>query len=244
MRKLLLIGVCASAFVAAPALAADLPARAYPAQVASVPVFSWTGFYLGANIGGAWSKSTITDNVTGASLSSSSNGFIGGGQVGYNWQFGSWILGVEGDIDGTSINKTSNAVPTAFGTLQASASTDWIATLAGRVGFAFDHWMIYGKGGGAWVQNSATLSNLTTGASASASDTASGWMAGVGAEWAFAGPWSAKLEYNHVELDNWSPSTSSVIINDRLNLSRHIDMVKFGVNYRFGWGGGGAYAAY
>jgi outer membrane immunogenic protein len=240
MRKSLLIGFFASVLVGAPAFAADLPVRAHPAPVAPIPVFSWTGFYLGANIGGAWSKSTITDAVTGASLSTSDSGFIGGGQFGYNWQISNWILGVEGDIDGTTISKTSNAVPTAFGTLQATASTDWIATLAGRVGYGFDRWMIYGKGGGAWVQNSATLSNLTTGASASASNTNSGWMAGVGAEWAFAGPWSAKIEYNHIHLDNWSPSTSSVIINDRLNLSRHIDLVKFGINYRFG-GGYGAY---
>src|SRR5258708_36834525 len=103
--------------------------------------------------------------------------------------------------------------------------------------------MIYAKGGGAWVQNSATLTNLTTGASVGASNTNSGWMAGVGAEWAFSGPWSAKIEYNHVELDNFSPSTASIIINDRLNLNRTFDLVKFGINYRFGWGGGG-YAGY
>lgn len=246
MRKSLLLGVCASALVAGSALAADLPLKARPAPVAPIPVFSWTGFYLGANIGGAWSNSTLTDNVTGASFSTNNSGFIGGGQFGYNWQVNNnWVLGIEGDIDGTSIHKTSNAVPTAFGTLQGSLNTDWIATLAGRVGYTFDHWMIYGKGGGAWVQNSATLNNLTTGASASVSNTNSGWMAGVGAEWAFAGPWSAKIEYNHIGLDNWSPSTSSVILNDRLNLSRNIDLVKFGINYRFGGGyGAGGYGAY
>jgi outer membrane immunogenic protein len=246
MRKSLLLGVCASALVAGSALAADLPLKARPAPVAPIPVFSWTGFYLGANIGGAWSNSTLTDNVTGANFSTNNSGFIGGGQFGYNWQVNNnWVLGIEGDIDGTSIHKTSNAVPTAFGTLQGSLNTDWIATLAGRVGYTFDHWMIYGKGGGAWVQNSATLNTLTTGASASVSNTNSGWMAGVGAEWAFAGPWSAKIEYNHIGLDNWSPSTSSVILNDRLNLSRNIDLVKFGINYRFGGGyGAGGYGAY
>jgi outer membrane immunogenic protein len=240
MRKSLLLGVCASALVAGSALAADLPARARPAPVAPIPVFSWTGFYIGANIGGAWSNSTLTDNVTGASFSTNNSGFIGGGQFGYNWQFNNnWVLGIEGDIDGTTISKTSNAVPTTIGTLQGSLNTDWIATLGGRIGYTVDHWMFYAKGGGAWVQNSATLTNLTTGASASASNTNSGWMAGAGVEWAFAGPWSAKLEYNHIGLDNWSPSTSNIVINDRLNLSRDIDLVKVGVNYRFGWGGGG-----
>jgi outer membrane immunogenic protein len=232
MRKSLLIGVCASALLAGSALAADLPVKARPAPIAPIPVFSWTGFYIGANVGGAWSNSTLTESVTGANFSTNNSGFIGGGQFGYNWQFNNnWVLGIEGDIDGTTINKTSNAVPTAIGTLQGSLNTDWIATLGGRIGYTVDHWMFYAKGGGAWVQDSATLSNLTRGTSVSASHTNSGWMAGAGVEWAFAGPWSAKIEYNHIGLDNESVST--------LNLSRDIDLVKVGVNYRFGWGGGG-----
>jgi outer membrane immunogenic protein len=231
MRKLLLIGCCASALFAGPALAADLKARPAPLPP-PIPVFSWTGFYIGANIGGAWSNSTLTESVTGANFSTNNSGFIGGGQFGYNWQFNNnWVLGIEGDIDGTTINKTSNGVPTSIGTLQGSLNTDWIATLGGRLGYTFDHWMFYAKGGGAWVQDSATLSNLTRGTSVSASHTNSGWMAGAGVEWAFAGPWSAKIEYNHIGLDTESVST--------LNLSRDIDLVKVGVNYRFGWGGGG-----
>jgi len=236
MRNRFLLGVCASTLIAAPALAADLPMKARPAP--PPPVFSWTGFYIGANIGGAWSNGTVTDLVTGANLSTDSSGF-GGGQIGFNYQFNTFVLGAEWDIDGTTISKTSNVVATGSGNLQASANTDWISTLAARFGFAFDHWLLYGKAGGAWVQNSATLANLTTGGSISASNTNSGWMAGVGGEWAFAPQWSAKLEYDHVELDNWSFSTNSIIVNDRLNVSRHIDMVKAGINWRFGWAGSG-----
>ena len=242
MRISLLIGICAAALAAAPAVAADLPVKAPPAP-APVPVFSWTGFYIGANIGGAWSHSTVTDAVTGATFNTDNSGFIGGGQFGFNYQVNNFVFGVEGDIDGTSLSKTGPGIATAFGTLQASANTDWIATLAGRVGFAVDRWLIYAKGGGAWVQNSATLTNLGTGASVSGSNTNSGWMAGVGAEWAFSGPWSAKIEYNHVWMDNFSVGASSIIAGDQFNVSRDIDMVKVGVNYRFGWGGGG-YGAY
>lgn len=238
MRARLLIGICAAAFAAVPAMAADLPLKAPPAP-APVPLFSWSGFYIGANIGGAWSNSTVTDVATGATFNTDNNGFIGGGQVGFNYQINNFVFGVEGDIDATSLSKTGPGVVTAIGTLQASASTDWVATLAGRIGFAFDRWLIYAKGGGAWVQNSATLTNLATGASVSGSNTNSGWMAGVGAEWAFAGPWSAKLEYNHIELDNWSTGAGAIIAGDQFNVSRNIDMVKFGINYRFGWGGGG-----
>jgi outer membrane immunogenic protein len=238
MRASLLVGVCAAAFAVAPAIAADLPLKA-PPPPPPVPVFSWTGFYIGANIGGAWSNTTVTDVFTGTSFNTDNSGFIGGGQVGYNWQINNFVLGVEGDIDGTSLNKTGPGVVTGIGTLQGSVSTDWVATLAGRIGFAFDRWMIYAKGGGAWVQNSATLTNLGTGASVSASNTNSGWMAGVGAEWAFAGPWSAKIEYDHLDFGNFSNSAGVINPGDTFNVSRNIDMVKFGVNYRFGWGGGG-----
>src|SRR5262249_34840995 len=149
-------------------------------------------------IGGAWSHTTITDTASGAALGFDNSGFIGGGQVGFNYQVNNFVFGVEWDIDGTSIDRTGPAVATAFGTLQAHASTDWISTLTGRLGLAFDRWLIYAKGGGAWVQNSVTLTNLTHAASVTASNTNSGWTAGVGAEWAFAGPWSAKIEYDHI----------------------------------------------
>ncbi len=237
MRRLLLIGCCAAALGCGSAIAADLPMKAPPPAHIPMAVFSWNGFYVGANIGGAWSNGTVTDVVTGATFSTDNSGFIGGGQAGFNYQINNFVLGVEGDIDATSLSKTGPGVVTAIGTLQGSVSTDWVATLAGRVGFAFDRWLVYAKGGGAWVQNSATLTNQTTGASVTASNTNGGWMAGVGAEWDFAGPWSAKLEYNHIELDNWSTAATVITAADRFNVSRNIDLVKFGVNYRFGWGG-------
>src|SRR5690242_2411029 len=114
MRNRFLLVVCASAFMAAPAWAADLPYKARPAPP---PPFSWTGFYVGANIGGAWSNGAIADVVTGANLNTDSSGFIGGGQVGFNYQFNTFVLGLEWDIDGTTISKTSNVVATGFGNL-------------------------------------------------------------------------------------------------------------------------------
>lgn len=233
MRTSLSIIACAAALATGPALAADLPVKAPPAPV-YVP-YNWTGFYIGANIGGAWSNGSLRDNVTGASLSSNSDGFIGGGQLGYNWQMNNWLLGVEWDIDGTDISKTSAAIPTAVGTLQASAKTNWVSTLAGRVGWTADRWLFYFKGGGAWVDNSVTLNNLTTGASGSRSNTNSGWMVGVGTEWAFAPHWSTKLEYNFVQLSDWSPAITTAA-GDSLTAKREINMVKVGVNYKFDWG--------
>jgi outer membrane immunogenic protein len=234
MRANLPIGLCVAA-LAVPAFAADLPVKAPPAPLAP-PIYNWTGFYIGANIGGARSNGSITDNLTGANLSSSTDGFIGGGQLGFNYQFNTFVLGVEWDIDGTSLSRTSAAVPTALGTLQAHASTDWISTLTGRAGFAVDRWLVYAKGGGAWVQNSVTVNDLTTGTGASASNTNSGWTLGLGGEWAFAPQWSAKFEYDYIKLANWSPSTTSLIAGDRLTFDRNIQEFKVGVNYRFDWG--------
>ena len=78
----------------------------------------------------------------------------------------------------------------------------------------------------------------TTGASVGNSTTLDGWTAGVGVEWAFADQWSAKLEYDYIGLNNWSPSTSNIFVNDFLTLNGHVQEFKVGVNYRFGWGGG------
>jgi len=232
MRKSLLTGACALA-LAVPAYAADLPLKAPPAPPPP-PIFNWSGFYVGANIGGAFTHDSLTDNLSGASLGSDNNGFIGGGQVGFNWQVDSWVLGVEWDIDGTTLSHTGPGVVTALGTLQAHTSTDWISTLTGRVGYAADRWLLYAKGGGAWVQESATITNLGTGAAVGASRTSSGWTVGGGVEWAFAPQWSAKLEYDFIRLDNFNFNTFA---GDSLTFSRDINMVMAGVNYRFNWGG-------
>jgi outer membrane immunogenic protein len=121
-----------------PALAADLPVKAPPAPPPPAPVFSWNGFYIGANIGGAWTNGSITDNFTGADLGFSNSGFIGGGQAGFNWQINNFVFGIEGDIDGADISHTSSAIGTPIGVLQGRTSTDWIATLTGRVGWTWD----------------------------------------------------------------------------------------------------------
>jgi len=231
MRKGLLTGACALA-LAAPAYAADLPYKAPPAPPPA-PLFSWTGFYIGANIGGAFTRDSIIDNLTGASLSTDNSGFIGGGQVGYNWQISNWVLGVEWDIDGTTLGRTGPSVATAIGTLQANTSTDWISLLTGRIGYASDRWLFYAKGGGAWAQESATITNLTTGAAVGASRTRSGWTVGGGIEWAFAPQWSAKIEYDFVRLDSTNFNTFA---GDTLTFNRDINMIMAGVNYRFNWG--------
>jgi len=245
----LLVGVSSGAF------AADL--RAPPAPVA--PIYNWNGFYLGFNFGAAFSDGTLTDNFTGASFSTNHDaGFIGGGQVGYNWQVTpNFILGVEGTFDGAKFNDFAE-VAVGNRVVSAEVKTDWIATAAGRIGFTgnllgnilgstlTNNTLFYAKGGGAWVETRATVTELTASgapivplASISASDTRSGWVAGAGIEYGVTPNFSVKVEYDHIGLDNFTHNGSfvlrNVVVNDSITLSRNINMITVGGNYRFCW---------
>src|ERR1700736_95919 len=128
--------------------AADLkPRPPPPAAPPPPPPFSWTGFYIGGNLGGAWLHGNITDRVFGLNFNNGNNNavFIGGGQVGLNYQFSNFVIGVEGDFDwAANNNNTGNGVVVpGVGTFQASANDRWVATVAGRFGWAFDRWLVY-----------------------------------------------------------------------------------------------------
>ena len=218
------------------AFGADLLVRKAPPPPPPVivSVYNWTGFYIGGNLGGAWASGTLTDNFTGARFTGNHSGFIGGGQIGYNWQVApQFVLGVEGMFDGTSISKSRNRVTAITGDiLQGSVHTNWLTTVAGRFGYAANNWLFYGKGGGGWVENSATVTDVTTGISFTNSNTNSGWLAGAGIEYGLTPNWTMKVEYDHLGLSNWTRA-SPLFVGDTITLSRQINMVTFGVNYKF-----------
>ena len=211
------------------------------ARAAAGADFSWTGFYIGGELGGAWANGHVNDSLYGLNASSSHDGWLGGAVVGYNFQTSNVVFGIEGDFDGTSLKATGNwGVRSGRGsTLQASAKTDWITTVAGRVGFAAaDRALIYIKGGGGWVGNTREHHyNLTTGAAVSASNTNTGWLIGGRLEYAFTPNWSSKIEVDYLGLRSWSWN-STVFPGDTFTASRNITMVKAGLNYKFGWNGG------
>jgi outer membrane immunogenic protein len=228
------------------ASAADLkPAPVYTKAPVMAPVFSWTGFYIGGNVGGAWSNTTISDSLFGLNFGNGNNNavFVGGGQAGFNYQVSNVVFGVEGDFDWAANN--NNSVTGVVGplghTFTASANNRWMATVAGRLGYAIDRWLIYVKGGGGWVgANSFTVTDLTAGASVTAgsSNTISGWLAGGGFEWAFANNWSVRAEYDFFGLSGRSftvPATFPVLAGDTFTTGRNnIQMATVGINYRFG----------
>jgi opacity protein-like surface antigen len=147
MRTIIGIVIAASLSGSAVAAAADLPVRA-PAYPRSVkPPYDWSGLYLGANVGGAWSNRTV--NVAGIAWDDpGSTAFIGGFQLGYNLQAGHFLIGVEGDFDWASFGRPGFTVSSPLGPVQFSDRQKWISTVAARFGIAVDRWLTYGKVGG------------------------------------------------------------------------------------------------
>jgi outer membrane immunogenic protein len=201
------------------ASAADLPFKARP-MPPPVPVFSWTGFYIGAHGGAGWGTVETSADV-GASLaaagipgvgfnlpltSHSINGFLAGGTIGYNYQIGSnWLIGLEGDFSWADIKGTSDCLII----FACTTKVNWMADATVRLGFvALDRLLVYAKGGVAFADTDYTFGNsvtipttppTTASLTASVSDTRVGALFGFGAEYAFMPNWSAKLEYNFMD---------------------------------------------
>lgn len=218
--RLIMLGLAAAMLASASAVseAADAPrGPAYRPPPPPIPYFSWTGFYAGAHIGVGWSDGDGSGN---------SSGFIGGGQVGFNYQINQWVVGVEADIAGTTIGDSVSVGIPGAGVVTGSGSLDWVSTLAPRLGYAFDRWLVYGKFGGAWAHGSGSVA-INGVQVFSVDQTVSGWVLGVGTEYALQGNWTAKIEYNMMDFGSDGPFSDS-----------KFHVFKAGLNYRFGGPGG------
>jgi outer membrane immunogenic protein len=235
MRNLLLAGVAFAAIVASSSvMAADLGMQpVYKAAPAPVVLpANWTGFYVGAHLGGAWGTKDLTDPFVGKSLASAGvNGFLGGGQIGYNYQIGWVVLGVEGDVSAADITGTA---PFIFGGSDSfSSKTDWLATVTGRIGGTVDHALLYVKGGAAWAHDKYCINVPEC---ISGTETRTGWVFGGGIEYAITHNWSGKVEYNYMDFGTKSVDFCEGGSCDPLDVRQRIHAVKVGVNYKFDWG--------
>jgi outer membrane immunogenic protein len=270
-------------------MAADLAVKARP--LPPPPVASWAGFYIGLNAGYVSTRNTldtvvtpmpdiplgvvpgVTEGLAGLAAGSGSfgnrNGFLGGGQLGYNWQFGGFVAGIEGDMQGlTQPKATATVSPTAVvvgvqtnSTQTATMRTRDLSTVRGRVGFlATPTLLVYGTGGVAFGRVDGSLTVFQTGTNgfrgaggAALFSTRTGWTAGAGVEWMFVPNLTAKLEYLHYDLGtatfagvvtglaNSTFFANAVYLTTSSSAHFSGDLVRVGLNYKFG---GPLFAAY
>ncbi|HWD59854.1 MAG TPA: outer membrane beta-barrel protein [Stellaceae bacterium] len=200
---------------------------------------NWTGFYLGANVGGAWGTGKESFNPAlpgGHSTTGDINirGPFGGGTAGFNWGSPSgFVWGIEGDIDGTGIGGSKNCPGAAPG-INCGVSNSWQGTVRGRLGWA------PGAGNLLWfVTGGAAFGDINAVGGAPVvhgSNTEVGWTAGAGAEYMFAPQWSAKLEYRHVDLgsDSFACPAASCGVATSVKASYNNDAILAGLNFHFG----------
>jgi outer membrane immunogenic protein len=226
-------------------LAADMPVKAPPPP--PPVVFSWTGFYLGGNIGAAWAHSNWNDITRRVVFGVNNNShFLAGGQVGYNWQINNFLLGVEADADWLSRNNNNGigvVVPGVAGPIAVSSDRTWIATAAARFGITADRALFYGKAGGGWVgENNLTIANLGTGAviAGTGSRSRGGFLLGGGIEYAVTNNWTIKAEYDWIDIKGRTfivPGGSPFLVGDTFTSSgRNVQEAKIGFNYLFSTG--------
>ncbi|EKS39564.1 hypothetical protein HMPREF9695_01525 [Afipia broomeae ATCC 49717] len=242
-----------SFFTIGSASAADMAPRYKAPPPIIAPVWSWTGFYAGLHAGGGWSDSSITqrnDLFPGFDTASFGNGnqagVVGGGQVGYNWQFApNWLLGIEGDISGTGI-RNNNTRPITTGGAPigpfgfnhvADQNVNWLASIRGRLGWVWDRWLIYGTGGGAFggVDYRTDYTGFAVNNPLTTSRTLSGWVAGGGVEYAVANNWTVRAEYLYYDLGNETVinPTSTPGSNLVTTYENRFHVVRAAVNYKF-----------
>jgi outer membrane immunogenic protein len=274
MRTMFFAGAVVAAAAVSQASAADLPVKAPVMKAPIVDTWNWTGFYIGGNAGyswGRWDSSNVPPSVGifpgsgtafGTTASPNVDGWVAGGQIGYNWQVDRWVFGFETDWQWTG-EKASTVATIAIGpfpfpgdstarltgTSTTNWSFPWFGTFRGRVGWTTaDHWMFYVTGGLAYGQakfSNASIATLTVtspvagtfstsaGAGFSGSTTRAGWTAGGGIEKALSRNWSIKAEYLYVDLGTARFAANTAFATD-VRLRDHI--ARIGINYKFDTG--------
>jgi outer membrane immunogenic protein len=263
MQKLIIAIATFVTIAGTSALAADLPVKAPP--LAPAVNCAWCGFYVGANGGWGWSHITASEAPFGPdavsqiglqSFGTGLNGGVFGGQIGYNWQAGNWVVGIEGDFDGASLNGANQATFTLFndpgenGAFVARENIGWLASIRGRLGTTWGPGLAYVTGGPAWEKvttrvmiNADTLvSDFNQTGTASLGAVQSGFAVGAGYEWMIAPKWTVRAEYLFYGFDGGStntitfPGTCNSSPTCGVNVTtghNNISVVRLGVNYMF-----------
>ncbi len=228
LRKLLLTTALVG-FAGSAALAADLPYRkdAPVYTPPPPPAFTWSGVYIGGQVGYGWGTSNVYDNTTGFTPGNlSQSGVVGGLHVGYNYQVSQFVFGLEGDVNGSSESDNNYDAGLSYGIRK---NID--ASIRGRIGYAFDRVLIYATGGGAYGNFHTSLSD-NLGAYDSFNTGRIGWTAGAGIEYAIDNNWSVRAEYRYTDyghITNYDPVVTGDVISTHVRDNR----VQAGFSYKF-----------
>ena len=262
LRSVLLVGVVAAATAPA-AFAADMPLPGpAPAYAPPPPArYDWSGVYFGIHVGAGLLEDTVTSTTTtapipfqaaGAQTHVSPAGIIGGAQAGFNYQFNSIVLGVEGTwtdsaISGSQVAPTPLAGAPLFVSENSTDAPLWYATATGRAGYAINDVLLYAKGGAAWM-NAKYTQQVVSGqvqSQQSITNTRHGYTVGGGIEYAFTENLSVKLEYDFLDFGTKTYGFNSLVISPGpvavgafpVSIKSNTSMLLFVANYRFNWGG-------
>jgi len=237
MKKMLLAGT-ALLIVSGSAMAADLkPAPVYtkaPPVMMPVP-FSWTGCYIGGNGGGMWVQKDLT--ITGNGFvdgTLNASGGTAGGQIGCNYQVSAWVFGVQGDYNWANV--TTNAFDLFRPAITDSIKVDSVASVTGRIGFAWDRFMLYFKGGWAWEKDEYTATDTLLRVS-TLSDTRGGWTIGGGGEYAFLDWLTGFVEYDFYDFGTRTEGlvgTAGGLTLLNFDVKETKSVFKAGLNFKFG----------
>ncbi len=259
-KLIALLGGVISLGAVGAASAADMPAKARPIPV-PVPVFTWTGCFVGGHVGGLWADKRWnvapgdpSIGVAGIAVgtpfgSHTADSWLGGVQGGCDYQFAgsNWVIGFQGDYawsdaTGGSIDAVNNAFFAATAWRDESR-VEALASITGRVGYAWDRFLGYVRGGYAWERDRYRIINPANVVSATAGETRGGWTVGIGGEYAFTNNISAFLEYNYYDFGTRRNTflTSNATVFDVADIRETKGVVKAGINFR--WGPGGAVVA-
>jgi outer membrane immunogenic protein len=233
------VGIIAAGLVVATggAQAADMAVKA---PAAAAPIYSWTGLYIGANVGFGIGENNGRVNVPAAGGTPSFDlapvGVIGGGQIGYNWEVGGWVLGVEADIQGSGVDSSANCVFTCSpgANIGVSQSMPWFGTVRGRLGSSLGNLMIYNTAGFAYGKVNTTINEAVLGGTGSfpLSETRTGWTVGSGVEANLGNNWIGRVEYLFIDLGDVKGSLLGTTQSFVGRAQQHV--MRMGASYKFG----------
>lgn len=233
MKKVLLTGIALAALSCGSALAADLPARrGAPVKAPEVMSYgyNWSGFYVGAHVGGGWSNKCFTFAGTGDGCHDG-DGWLGGGQVGFNMQSGQFVFGVEFSGSFADITGSNSSLSAPAESYHSDATS--IFLLTGRVGMTFDRMLLYVNGGGAWVRDKFdyAVGGVITD---SVKQNRTGWTIGAGVEYGLTPNWSLAAQYNYIDLGD--KDVTYPVRGFTASAEQEVHLATVRLNYRFGGG--------